>query len=90
MESNQQRLLYRLVGSSEGRNRPEKTLFEEENGALSPRQCTVSQVNKTAAKMVEWGFELLPHPSYFPDLAPSDYWLFEELKDAPWKEIWLR
>ena len=26
------------------------------------------------------GFESLPHPSYFPDLAPSDYYLFPNLK----------
>ncbi|EFN85370.1 hypothetical protein EAI_14585, partial [Harpegnathos saltator] len=25
-------------------------------------------------------FELLPHPPYSPDLAPSDYWLFADLK----------
>jgi histone-lysine N-methyltransferase SETMAR len=26
------------------------------------------------------GFELLPHPSYVPDLAPSDYHIFSPLK----------
>ena len=25
-------------------------------------------------------YELLPHPPYFPDLAPSDYFLFPNLK----------
>ena len=24
--------------------------------------------------------EILPHPPYSPDLAPSDYWLFVDLK----------
>ena len=28
----------------------------------------------------ELNFELLPHPPYSPDLAPSDYWLFADLK----------
>ena len=28
------------------------------------------------------GFECLPHPAYSPDLAPSDYWLFGEMKRA--------
>ena len=28
------------------------------------------------------GFELLPHPPYSPDLAPSDFFLFPRLKDA--------
>ena len=35
---------------------------------------------KTMAKLYELGFELLPHPPYSPDLAPSDYWLFAQLK----------
>ena len=30
---------------------------------------------------VEWnGYELIPHPAYSPDLAPSDYFLFPNLK----------
>ena len=35
---------------------------------------------KTMAKLNELGFDLLPHPPYSPDLAPSDYWLFADLK----------
>lgn len=35
---------------------------------------------KTMAKINELGFKLLPHPPYSPDLAPSDYWLFADLK----------
>lgn len=35
---------------------------------------------KTMAKINELGFDLLPHPPYSPDLAPSDYWLFADLK----------
>ena len=30
--------------------------------------------------MNELGFELLPHPPYSPGLAPSDYYLFGNLK----------
>jgi len=32
------------------------------------------------AKLQELKIELLPHPPYSPDLAPSDYWLFADLK----------
>ena len=28
----------------------------------------------------ECGYEILPHPAYSPDLAPSDYHLFPKLK----------
>ena len=35
---------------------------------------------KTMAKLSELGYELLPHSSYSPDLAPSDNWPFADLK----------
>ena len=31
-------------------------------------------------KRHELHFKLLPHSPYSPDLAPSDYWLFADLK----------
>ena len=37
-----------------------------------------SQVAMTAA--TECGFEILPHPPYSPDMAPSDFYLFPKLK----------
>ena len=37
-----------------------------------------SQVAMTAA--TECGFEILPHPPYSPDMAPSDVYLFPKLK----------
>jgi len=33
-----------------------------------------------AAKLMELRFQLVPHPSYSPDLAPSDYYLFPNMK----------
>jgi len=35
---------------------------------------------KTMTKLHELNFEFLPHPPYSPDLVPSDYWLFADLK----------
>jgi [histone H3]-lysine36 N-dimethyltransferase SETMAR len=35
---------------------------------------------KTTAKLHELGNELLPHPPYSPELAPSNFFLFEEFK----------
>ena len=34
----------------------------------------------TTAKLDELNFELIPHPPFSPDMAPSDYWLFADLK----------
>ena len=35
---------------------------------------------KTTDAIRRLGFKCLPHPPYSPDLAPSDYWLFGEMK----------
>ena len=35
---------------------------------------------KTIVWLKELSFELLPHPPYSPDMSPSDYWLFANLK----------
>ena len=35
---------------------------------------------KRIVKLNELSFELLPHPAYSPDLVPSGYWLFADLK----------
>jgi histone-lysine N-methyltransferase SETMAR len=32
------------------------------------------------AAATDCGFEILPHPQYTPDLAPSDFYLFSKLK----------
>ena len=51
----------------------EKIIFHQDNAP-----CNKSM--KTMAKLSKLGYELLPHPPYSPDLAPSDYWLFADLK----------
>ena len=53
-----------------------KVLFHQDNAP-----CHKSM--KTMAKFNELGLELLPHPPYSPDLAPSDYFLFSDLKRMP-------
>ena len=56
-----------------GANKEEKVLVPQDN-ALCHKSITMM------VKLHELHFELLPHPPYFPDLAPSDYWLFADLK----------
>lgn len=38
--------------------------------------------NETLAAIQAQGFTTLPHPPYSPDLAPSDFWLFGQMKRA--------
>ncbi|XP_033229927.1 histone-lysine N-methyltransferase SETMAR-like, partial [Belonocnema kinseyi] len=45
-----------------------------------PRLLTVDQKRIPQAKLHEISFELVPQPPYSPDLAPSDYYLFPNLK----------
>lgn len=35
---------------------------------------------ETMAQTSDYGFELFPHPPYSPDLAPSDFYVFPNLK----------
>ena len=50
-----------------------KMLFHQDN-ATCPKSM------KTMVKLNELSFELLLHLPYSPDLAPSDYWLFADMK----------
>ena len=34
------------------------------------------------AAAARYGFQLLPHPLYSPDLAPSDFFLFQSMKES--------
>ncbi|PAA87580.1 hypothetical protein BOX15_Mlig026417g1, partial [Macrostomum lignano] len=38
--------------------------------------------SKKKKKLLDLGWELVPHPPYSPDLAPSDYHLFLSLANA--------
>ena len=54
-------------------NKGEKVLFRQDNAL-----CHKSII--TNAKLHELHLNLLSYPPYSPDLAPSDYWLFADLK----------
>ena len=50
-----------------------KVLFHQDNAPCHKSMKTMVQLN-------ELNFELFPHPACSPDLAPSDYWPFADLK----------
>ena len=51
----------------------EKVFFDQGNAPCDKSIATM-------AKLHELHFELLLHPPYCPGLAPSDYWVFADLK----------
>ena len=53
-----------------------KVLFHQDN-ALCVKFIAM------IAKLDELHFELLPHPPFSPDLAPSDFWVFANIKRMP-------
>ena len=45
-------------------------------------QCKATHILVTRQKLLELGWDVLPHPPYSPDLAPSDYFLFRSLQNS--------
>jgi histone-lysine N-methyltransferase SETMAR len=61
---------------SKWRGLPSKTvLLHHDNARPHAAAATIETIQKL-------NFELLPHPPYSPDLAPSDYHLFGSLKKS--------
>jgi hypothetical protein len=47
---------------------------------LPPRQCSSSHCCFNDGNSTKLKWDVLPHPAYSPDLAPSNYHLFEPMK----------
>ncbi|EFO84462.1 hypothetical protein CRE_18120 [Caenorhabditis remanei] len=69
--SSQLQKLRQAVASSRGEKA--RVFFQHDNA-----RPHVSKV--TNAKLMSFGWTVLPHPPYSPDLTPSDYWLFSHLQ----------
>jgi [histone H3]-lysine36 N-dimethyltransferase SETMAR len=67
---------------------PQKELRKSRPGKLQSRILLLQDnarphtAKTTLAAIRQKKWELLPHPPYSPDLAPSDYWLFGPMKDS--------
>ena len=75
-----ERILHDITGALEGRNRQKTARNEKEKVFFHQDNALRHKLIATMAKLYELHFELLPQPPYSPDLAPSDYWLFADLK----------
>ena len=72
--------LYSIIGAFEGRNHQKMATNEEEKLLFHQNNAPCHKSITTMAKLHELHFELLPHPHYSPDLAPTNYFLFADLK----------
>ena len=61
------------IAKKRPRMKKKKVFFHQDNGSCHRTIATM-------AKLHELHFELLPYPPYSPDLAPSNYHLFADLK----------
>jgi [histone H3]-lysine36 N-dimethyltransferase SETMAR len=59
-----------------------KALLERLNDEIEKKRPYLKKTIKikTMAPLHEFGYKLFPHPPYSPDLAPSDFFLFVDLK----------
>jgi hypothetical protein len=77
--SEQQHLLWHCDPSALQNSAAEARQVGQEN-VLVVRQCSPTHPNMTA-QLDELGYMVLPHPPCSPDLASSDYALFDKMKD---------
>ena len=68
-----------IIDAFEERNH-QKTATNEEKVFFHQDNTLCYKLITTMAKLHELHFKFLPHPPYSPDLAPSDSWLFADLK----------
>ena len=75
-----------LRSSSEafqGSRTPEEvSVVDEPELGVAPRQCTSSLVVPCAQFLAKNETTVVPQPSYSPDLAPADFFLFPKLKST--------
>ena len=55
--------------------------------AFPPRQYTSTQLHLVTDYLSKRGIKTVPRPSYSPDLAPCDFWLFPKLRGCRYETI---
>ena len=74
-------VLCKLVRLAESHHSWKTPLGKLSKGVLLQQDNARVHTCKGAMDAIERnGYELIPHPAYFPDLAPSDFFLFPNLK----------
>ena len=71
--------MYCIIEWISSRNQAETATFEGEKNLFHDDNTVCHSSNIAETKKHELGFESLLHPPYSPDLAPFDYYLFQNL-----------
>lgn len=69
-----------LLDQLDAKNREKRPGLQKKKIIFHQDNAPAHTAQKTIAKISELKYELLQHPAYSPDLAPSDFWLFSHLK----------
>ena len=65
----------------------EASILQIRSVAFPRGQCTSPQLHSCHRLFDQDGNQLVPHPSYSPDLAPWDFWLFPKLRGRCYETI---
>ena len=72
-------LYWGFKGVQEDIPREEASTLQIGSVSFPPGQCTSQQLHPCHRLFDQDGLKAVPHPSYCPDLAPCDFWLFPKL-----------
>jgi histone-lysine N-methyltransferase SETMAR len=72
-----------LLTRLDEKNREEKTRFAKENIIFHQENAPAHKSVLAMRKFRVMHYELLEHPPYSPNLAPSNFYLFPKLKTLP-------
>ena len=73
-------ILSHLLGPATAKDMRKKASFSKEGSLVPSGQCMPTHICRCHGKKYELRYKLLPHLPYSPDMAPSDFHLFPELK----------
>ena len=90
-KNHQLRILYGVIGAFKERNCKKMTPNEQEKSALSPKQCTASQVDRNDVK-ITWIALWIAFPSTVFSGSVSQWLLpvYKPKKNTPGNETWLQ
>ena len=89
-KNHQYQILYSIIGGFEGRNHSNRPQMKKKS-ALSPRQCTISPVDRNDSKTTWVALRIASSPSLFSRSSPQRLLaVCKPQNNAPWENTWLQ